>query len=65
MKILSLKGRANTAGGRRLGNHRGAEGSEAAAHAAKDQMLKQRVSEAQKHSCCWLPRTLSSAILNG
>lgn len=50
MKTLSLKGRANAAGGRGLGNHRGAEGSEAAAHAAKDQMLKQRVSEAQKHS---------------
>lgn len=44
MKTLSLKGRANAAGVRRLGNHRGAEGSEAAAHAAKDQMLKQRVS---------------------
>lgn len=55
--------RANAAGGNWLGHHRGQGDSEGAVDAAKDQMLKQRVSETHRNSCCWFPHALSSAIL--
>lgn len=54
--------KAKAAGGRRLRNRRGPR---EAVRAAKNQMLKQRVSEAHKNSCCWFLHRLSPTILNG